>query len=139
MEDLCRDKDEKELVSSGAQRALNILAIGGRAPNDNCFWTDLANRAINSTKFIAPILEARLKTQNRMYSDPQLWMSELPNLPQLPFRISPDGTSVSYAPSRVVEAWLRVRMIERILAQVKKTGRVRPSSLIVAAREHKCS
>jgi hypothetical protein len=67
---------------------------------------------------IAPLLEARLRTHHQVFSDPMIWMTEMPNLPPVPFRIRPDGTTVSNAPSRVVHAWLNIRMIERMLAQL---------------------
>jgi hypothetical protein len=67
---------------------------------------------------IAPLLSARLSTHHKVFSDIYLWMSQLPSLPQVPFRIRPDGSCISSAPKRVIDAWLRIRIFERLLAQL---------------------
>jgi hypothetical protein len=67
---------------------------------------------------IAPLLSARLSTHHKVFGDGALWFSQLPSLPQVPFRIRADGSCVSSAPQRVIDAWLRIRMIERLLAQL---------------------
>jgi hypothetical protein len=67
---------------------------------------------------IAPLLSARLSSRHKVFSDSYLWMNQLPSLPQVPFRIRPDGRCISSAPKRVIDAWLRIRIVERLLAQL---------------------
>ena len=81
---------------------------------------------------IAPLLEARLSTHHQLFSDGALWISRLSTLPPVPFRIKADGTCISSAPRRVIEAWLRIRMIERFLAQL-----ITGEPAILCPRAHK--
>jgi hypothetical protein len=68
---------------------------------------------------ITPLLDARLETSHRVFSDLLVWGEwYAKRLPPPPFRTLADGTTVSSAPPRVREAWLRVRLIDRILAQL---------------------
>src|SRR5262249_36586079 len=53
-----------------------------------------------------------------VFSDLDIWFNRFATLPSAPFRVKPDGTLTSWAPPRVIDAWLRVRMIESMLAQL---------------------
>jgi len=80
---------------------------------------------------VAPLLSARLETKHLMFSDLGVWLGRFARLPSAPFQIKPDGTMTSWAPPRVVDAWLRVRMIESMLAQL-----LEGAAVILCPRAH---
>jgi len=67
---------------------------------------------------IKPLLDERLATGHRLFSDGDLWLTRVPKLPAPPFQIRRDGSLTSSAPPRVVEAWLRIRMWAQMLDQL---------------------
>jgi hypothetical protein len=72
-----------------------------------------------ASNIIVPLLDERLKTGHRVFSDPQLWLERFPAMPKAPFRVDLDGVlKTDNVPERVQQAWLAVVMLDSMVRQL---------------------